>query len=92
MRSITAWSRRGWPVSLFTKTGIGTPQARWREMHQSGRPSTMDSMRLRPADGTQRVASMAERAVSRRPVFDMEMNHCAVLRKMRGAFERQEWG
>ena len=42
MRSITFWSRSGSPVFLLTKTAIGTPQARWREMHQSGRLSIME--------------------------------------------------
>jgi hypothetical protein len=41
MRSRTPASRKGSPVSLLTKTVIGTPQARWRETHQSGRVSTI---------------------------------------------------
>ena len=32
----------------LTKTGIGTPQARWRETHQSGRPSIIAPMRFLP--------------------------------------------
>ncbi len=61
-RSITAWSRSASPVSRSTNTGIGTPQARWRLMHQSGRPATMLPMRLRPFSGMNRVSAMASRA------------------------------
>ena len=35
--------------------GIGTPQARWRLMHQSGRFATMPSIRSRPQAGSQRT-------------------------------------
>ena len=38
-----------------TNTAIGTPQARWREITQSGRLSIMPLMRFSPAAGTQRV-------------------------------------
>ena len=38
-----------------TNTAIGTPQARWREITQSGRLSIMPVMRFSPAAGTQRV-------------------------------------
>ena len=37
-----------------TNTVIGTPQARWREITQSGRFSIMPLMRFSPAAGTQR--------------------------------------
>ena len=40
-------------------TAIGTPQARWREITQSGRDSIMPVMRFSPCAGTQRVALMA---------------------------------
>ena len=36
MRCTTAGSRNGSPVLFSTNTAIGTPQARWRLMHQSG--------------------------------------------------------
>ena len=36
--------------------------------------------------------SIAFNALSRRPLVSIEMNHCAVLRKMSGALERQECG
>ena len=42
-----------------TNTAIGTPQARWREITQSGRPAIMPLMRFWPAGGTQCVTSIA---------------------------------
>ena len=39
-----------------TNTAIGTPQARWREITQSGRLWIMPVMRFSPCGGTQRVA------------------------------------
>ena len=53
------------PVSLCTKTVIGTPQARWRDTTQSGRVSIMPVMRFSPCGGTQRVSSMAFSARAR---------------------------
>ena len=90
------------PVSLLRKTVIGTPQARWRETTQSGRPSTMPRMRFSPDCGTHSVSSIAFTA-SWRSVWlpllgmpltglSMAMNHCGVLRKMTGFLERQECG
>ena len=88
-----------------TNTAIGTPQARWRETTQSGRPSIMPVMRFSPCGGTQRVALMASSARWRRvspglracrPLsaigLSMAMNHCGVLRKITGFLERQECG
>ena len=87
------------PVSLWRNTVIGTPQARWRDTTQSGRVSIMPRMRFSPCGGTKRVSSMALSARSRSgrvAAFDgrlsMAMNHCGVLRKMTGFFERQECG
>ncbi len=79
-------------------TAIGTPQARWREITQSGRDSIMPLMRFSPCGGTQRVTSMACMARARKVSpgrsisLSMAMNHCGVLRKMTGFFERQECG
>ncbi len=54
------------PLSLMN-TAIGTPQARWRETTQSGRPAIMPVMRFSPCGGTQRVSLMAvERAMAQR--------------------------
>ncbi len=80
------------------KTAIGTPQARCREITQSGRLSIMPLMRFSPCGGTQRVALMASsarwRKVSRCLSISLSiaMNHCGVLRKITGFFERQECG
>ena len=80
------------PHDVQSNAGIGTPQARWREMHQSGRASIIERSRLRPCGGTKRVSSIAVRAFTRRSFVSIEMNHCGVLRKMSGALERQECG
>jgi hypothetical protein len=92
MRSKTAASRSSSPVLRLTKTAIGTPQARWREMHQSGRCSIIARMRFSPLGGNQRVSSIACSAFARRSFVAIEMNHCGVLRKISGALERQECG
>ena len=39
------------PHDVQSSAGIGTPHARWREMHQSGRFVTMLKMRSRPHRG-----------------------------------------
>ena len=87
-----------------TNTVIGTPQARWREITQSGLLSIMPVMRFWPCAGTQRVTSIASsarwRSVSPGTVLpsasaiglSIAMNHCGVLRKITGFFERQECG
>ncbi len=108
MRSISSFDLANFadgmtsPVSLLTNTVIGTPQARWREMTQSGRPSIMPRMRFSPEAGTHSVSPMAFRARSRRPWLPLlgtpftglssAMNHCGVLRKITGFCERQECG
>jgi hypothetical protein len=86
-----------------TNTAIGTPQARWREITQSGRPAIMPLMRFCPAGGTHCVTEIAcsARARSVSPGFvwpstamslSIAMNHCGVLRKITGFFERHECG
>ena len=58
------------PFSL-TNTAIGTPQARWREITQSGRAWIMPFSRFWPDGGTQRVTEIAcsVRARSVSPAF-----------------------
>ena len=84
-------------------TAIGTPQARWREITQSGRLAIMPVMRFSPCGGTQRVTVIASqravRAACRRCCvpsssicLSIAMNHCGVLRKITGFLERQECG
>ena len=51
MRAFTSASSRISPLALLTKIAIGTPQARWRDSTQSGRPSTMPPMRFLPDGG-----------------------------------------
>ena len=57
------------PVALCTNSGIGTPQARWRDTHQSGRPATMPSMRCWPQSGTHCTSPMARSACCAQPVL-----------------------
>ncbi|OIQ63089.1 hypothetical protein GALL_553730 [mine drainage metagenome] len=96
-------------------TAIGTPQARWREITQSGLPAIMPLMRFWPAGGTHWVTEIACSARARSVSPDLAlppsamsiapglpgastiglsiaMNHCGVLRKITGFFERQECG
>jgi hypothetical protein len=79
--------------------GIGKPQARWREMHQSGRDSSIPSSRFCPHSGTKRIRSWADSSASSRSARPSRasgrstaMNHCSVQRKITGVFERQSWG
>ena len=101
MRRLTSESSRiSTAPSGFSlmNTVIGTPQARWREITQSGRLSIMPLMRFSPAAGTQRVALMATSARWRSVSWclsislSIAMNHCGVLRKITGFLERQECG
>jgi len=78
--STTAGSRSGSSQFLQKKAGRGTPQSRWREMHQSGRLAIMLAMRSWPQAGSQAASRMAFRALARRPAWSMAMNHCAVAR------------
>ena len=50
-RSISSGVRTASRQLVQSTAGIGTPHARWREMHQSGRFDTMLKMRSRPQDG-----------------------------------------
>ena len=97
MRLLTRSSTSGSCSPFLTNTAIGTPQARCRLITQSGLAPTMPRMRFSPDAGTQRVSPIALSAVSRKvgssPIgLSIAMNHCGVLRKMTGFFERQECG
>ena len=50
-RSTSAAVRIASPHVVQSTAGIGTPQARWREMHQSGRFASMLKIRSRPHAG-----------------------------------------
>src|SRR5579864_3988905 len=84
------------PQPEHRNTAIGTPQTRWREMHQSGRVAIMLEMRSSPQAGSQRtfLISSSDRCRSvLSPTFaSMEMNHCSVARKMTGLWQRQQCG
>ena len=49
------------PQVVQPRAGIGTPQDRWRLMHQSGRSETIASIRDWPQPGSQRTSSIALR-------------------------------
>ena len=87
-------TERGWisPVWRWVNSAIGTPQVRWREMVQSGRPSTMLWMRALPQVGNQPTVSMAASASLRRLALSIEMNHCGVARNTTGVLWRQQCG
>ena len=72
LRIVEDFDRAVRPFSC-TNTVIGTPQARWREITQSGRLSTMPLMRFSPCAGTQRVALIAASARRRKVSFDRDI-------------------
>ena len=70
---------------------MGTPQARCREMHQSGRISIIELGG--PALGRHEAGLIDRReGPSRSPFAAIEMNHWGVVRKISGALDRQECG
>ncbi len=83
MRALTASSFSTLP-STSAKTQIGTPQARWRDKTQSGRPSIMARRRFWPAAGTKRVSSMADSArdAQRRAVAEVLVHIDEPLRRV----------
>src|SRR5665213_2542223 len=80
---------------------MGTPQMRWREMHQSGRVAIMLEMRSSPQLGSHVTFLISAKARARKVVEEpagfcigvsMLMNHCSVARKMTGLWQRQQCG
>ena len=70
---------------------MGTPQTRWREMHQSvalGDHGLI--MRSLPHRASSARSSQAFTAASL--MASTEQNHCGVARKMMGFLQRQQWG
>ena len=96
--SKTEGATRGSPQASQRSTVMGVPQARWRLMHQSGRPAIMAEMRFCPWAGIHWVCSTPSIPSSRRlrplPVSSesMVMNHCSVARKRMGVRVRQQCG
>ena len=80
------------PQTAHSNTGIGTPHARWRLMHQSGRSPTMPPMRLIDQPGIHSTRSISRIAASRRCVASIETNHWSVARKITGCLQRQQCG
>ncbi len=80
------------PVSTCVNSASGTPQTRWREMHQSGRSAIMFEMRCSPQAGIQCTLRDLPSALARSPACSMLMNHCGVARKITGVLCRQQCG
>src|SRR5258708_3670608 len=90
---------------VHANTAIGTPQTRCREMHQSGRVSTMFEMRSSPQAGShltflissiprdRKVISSSDAPSKLRwgqDFVSIEMNHRSVARKMTGCRQPQQ--
>src|SRR5579864_6894880 len=84
------------PQPSQKNTAMGTPQTRWREMHQSGRVAIMLLMRSSPHAGihfTFLISSSERwRSVESSTLASMEINHCSVARKITGLWQRQQCG
>src|SRR5450756_3183321 len=85
------------PQSRQYRTGSGTPQALCRDMHQSGRFSTMLPMRLMVQSGIHSTSFIAWRApplkvLSSSTLPSNAMNHCGVALKTTGFLQRQQCG
>src|SRR5207249_11151696 len=98
-RRLTAGSFSGLPQPLQANTAMGTPHTRWREMHQSGRVSTMLEMRSSPHAGSHLIFLISSSARVRNvpagivPLdmgVSIEMNHCSVARKITGLCQRHQ--
>src|ERR1700690_988173 len=84
----TAASFSGLLHAVHTNTAIGTPQTLCREMHQSGRVSTMFEIRSSPQAGSHLIFLISSSARDRNVPFptgvSIEINHCSVARKITG--------
>src|SRR6266567_9589975 len=92
---------------LHPNTAMGTPHTRCREMHQSGRVSTMLEIRSSPHVGSHLTALISSRARVRKVIsavgapsklcldgdfVSIDINHCSVARKITGLWQRQQCG
>ena len=94
----------GLAAAVQSTAGIGTPHARWREMHQSGRFVTMLKIRSRPQrrDPLHLMVDGVPRRLAQRPRLpsspamtaspSSRTNHCEVARKITGLWQRQQCG
>ena len=96
MASGTRWAFSGSAQVVQWKAGMGTPQTRWRDRHQSGRFSIIPRMRSRPQAGIQVVRSISASARARRLGGSLgsprRANHWGVARNMTGSLQRQQCG
>src|SRR5437588_8466656 len=106
-RRLTAGSFSGLPQPLQANTAMGTPQTRCREMHQSGRVSTMLEMRSSPHIGSHLTLLISSKARDRKvgstgvpckllclggDFVSIDINHWSVARKITGLWQRQQCG
>src|SRR5674536_361136 len=75
VRSASSVVRTASPHVTQSTAGIGTPQDRWREMHQSGRLASISVSRSSPHAGIHLTCRTASIAFSRRPVLSIATNH-----------------
>ena len=72
------------------RTGMGIPQNLCREMHQSGRDSTILEIRSLPKEGIQETCAIAFRSFSLKPRCPTFKNHCSVALKITGFLHLQQ--
>src|SRR5277367_52201 len=80
---LMALSLSGSPHFSQRKTAMGTPQMRWREIHQSGRVAIMLEMRSSPQAGSHTTCLISSRARWRKVAVEI----CGASDKMRGFFD-----
>src|SRR5574339_18018 len=77
---------------LQVKAGMGTPQTRCRERHQSGRLAIIPLIRSFPQGGIHLTRLISAKACWRKSLMSIETNHCSVARKITAVLQRQQWG
>ncbi len=75
---------------VHCQTGIGIPQYRCREMHQSRASPTQSANRALPAQSGYQVTCLISSSICSF-TFTIFRNHCSVARKMIGVLHRQQW-
>ena len=83
---------KGSNVFLSMKIVIGTPHDLCLETHQSGLSKTMERILFLLEDGIQFTFSISFNAFFLSSSLSIEINHCEVVLKINGAFDRHECG
>ena len=88
----------GSPVFLCLRMGIGVPQDRCLEIHQSGLALIIEVIRVSPWEGIHWTFLILAKPIFRRVRLDVderlsiEINHCSVARNRIGVLVRQQCG